>query len=130
MYLLDAFRLGFPSIFEIMVKHATEPDIPSLRFILARATGTLRIFRLFALPVSPRDFFSSSWKTLDVILGAWYMVGFMSPDGHPLIDLFLASSIRTDTPNSFLRALFPPKSDAEVLHVLFPLTMSLCEYSD
>lgn len=113
-----------------MIKHATEPDIPSLRFILSRAMGSLQKFQLFVLPTSPGDFSSSSWKTLDVILGAWYMVGSMSSHGPPLINLFLASSIRTDMPDSFLRTLFPFKNDVEVLHVLFPLTMSLCEYSD
>ena len=74
MYAPDAFKPGSPIAETVRLWSFKESDIPMMKIFISRHMGPTQILQLESIKPTAEDFYSFSWKTLDILLFSWYML--------------------------------------------------------
>ena len=70
----DAFKPGSPVAETVELRGFKESDIPMMKTFISRHMGPTQILELRSIYPTAEDFYSFSWKTLDILLFSWYML--------------------------------------------------------
>ncbi|KAJ3477405.1 hypothetical protein NLI96_g10484 [Meripilus lineatus] len=71
---LDAFKPGSPIAETVELHRFKESDIPMMQIFISCHMGPTQIVNLKAIRPTTEDFYSLSWKMLDILLFSWYML--------------------------------------------------------
>ena len=123
MDLPDAFKPGSPIAETVELKAFEESDIPMMKTFILRHMGPTQILKLDPIEPTAEDFYSFSWKTLDILLFSWYMLHGRG-NGQTLFFLLWVPRKLWDEQQAGKEEA-PEVKENPWLHSLFPLNMAI-----
>ncbi|KAJ3481530.1 hypothetical protein NLI96_g7596 [Meripilus lineatus] len=120
---LDAFKPGSPIAETVELWTFNEKDIPMMKTFISRHMGPTQILKLKATQPTTEDFYSFSWKTLDILFFSWYMLHGRG-NGITLFFGFWVPQELRDEQQTVKEEATKVKGNPW-LHSLFPLNMAV-----
>ena len=101
----------------------TERDIPMMRPFISRHMGPTQKLKLTAIRPTADNFYSFSWKTLDILLFSWYMLH--GSGNTQTLDLHLWVPRKLWDKQQAVKEGATKDKENPWLHSLFPLNMAI-----
>ena len=119
----DAFKPGFPIAETVYLWAFKESDILMMKTFISRHMGPTQILKLEDIQPTAEDFYSFSWKTLDILLFSWYMLHGRG-SGQTLFLYLCVPQTLWDKQQAVKEEATKVKENPW-LHSLFPLNMAV-----
>ena len=119
----DAFKSGSPIAGTVGLWGFQESDIPMMKTFISRHMGPTQKLELRSIEPTAEDFYSFSWKTLDILLFSWDMLHGRGNGQTLFLNLEVPRKLWDE--QQVVREKATKVKEKPWLHSLFPLNMAV-----